>query len=145
MKDLKEEHIKLEVDSDIKNLELVKNFMKDTLSEIECSDEQIMRIFLALEEIFMNVCSYAYNQKQGKVIVDMSFNNDKSIVYITIIDMGEPFNPLERDEIDVESHVKNRQVGGLGIFLAGSIMDSMSYEYKDHENRLTLEKKLIYS
>lgn len=132
----------LKVSSDIKNLGEAKDFVEEKLSTTQCSPKIMMSICLSVEEIFMNVCSYAYTPESGDVILEVSFNDSKDVAYITIIDKGVPYNPLNRDKLDIESHIKKRQVGGLGIFMTQNIMDNMSYEYTNHENRLTLEKKL---
>ena len=38
--------------------------------------------------------------------------------------------------------VKERQIGGLGIYMAKNIMDRLSYEYKDGQNILRISKKV---
>ena len=63
-------------------------------------------------------------------------------VSITFVDKGVSYNPLQDNELDVENHIKKRQVGGLGIFMTKKLMDKMTYEYRNNENRLTLFKCL---
>jgi anti-sigma regulatory factor (Ser/Thr protein kinase) len=139
---MSEDKYTLRVNADIKNLGEAKDFVHEKLGLTECSEKNKMSICLSVEEIFMNVCSYAYAPELGDVILEVTFNKNKDVVYITIIDMGTPYNPLKRDKLDIENHVKKRQVGGLGIFMTQKIMDNMTYEYTNHENRLTLEKSL---
>ncbi len=139
---MSEDKYTLKVDADIKNLGEAKDFVQEKLGLTDCSEKNKMSICLCVEEIFMNVCSYAYAPELGDVILEVSFNKTKDVVYITIVDMGVPYNPLKRDKLDIENHVKKRQVGGLGIFMTQKIMDNMTYEYTNHENRLTLEKSL---
>ena len=139
---MSEDKYTLRVNADIKNLGEAKDFVHEKLGLTECSEKIKMSICLSVEEIFMNVCSYAYAPELGDVILEVTFNKNKDVVYITIIDMGVPYNPLKRDKLDIENHVKKRQVGGLGIFMTQKIMDNMTYEYTNHENRLTLEKSL---
>ncbi len=139
---MSEDKYTLKVTADIKNLGEAKDFVHEKLGLTECSEKNKMSICLSVEEIFMNVCSYAYAPELGDVILEVTFNKNKDVVYITIIDMGVPYNPLKRDKLDIENHVKKRQVGGLGIFMTQKIMDNMTYEYTNHENRLTLEKSL---
>jgi anti-sigma regulatory factor (Ser/Thr protein kinase) len=139
---MSEDKYTLRVNADIKNLGEAKDFIHEKLGLTDCSEKNKMSICLSVEEIFMNVCSYAYAPELGDVILEVTFNKNKDVVYITIIDMGTPYNPLKRDKLDIENHVKKRQVGGLGIFMTQKIMDNMTYEYTNHENRLTLEKSL---
>jgi sigma-B regulation protein RsbU (phosphoserine phosphatase) len=53
-----------------------------------------------------------------------------------------PFDPTQKEEVDTTLPAEQRKIGGLGIHLVRRIMDSVSYEYKDHKNILTLRKKI---
>jgi sigma-B regulation protein RsbU (phosphoserine phosphatase) len=44
--------------------------------------------------------------------------------------------------VDVDTHVSQQKVGGLGIHLMRHYMDSLSYERKDGQNVLTMTKKI---
>ena len=91
----------------------------------------------ALEEIFVNVASYAY-ENQGTIELALSKHLDK--VVITIKDNGVPFNPLEKADPDINLDGVDREIGGLGIFMVKKIMDDVSYEYVNNQNVLTLVK-----
>ena len=53
-------------------------------------------------------------------------------------DEGKPFDPTAAPEADISMDVDERPIGGLGIFLVRQIMDSVSYEYRDGHNVLTM-------
>ncbi|MEQ9575215.1 MAG: ATP-binding protein, partial [Rhodospirillales bacterium] len=53
-----------------------------------------------------------------------------------------PFNPLEMPDPDVEAALEDREIGGLGIFLARQMMDVIRYRRADGFNCLTLVKLL---
>jgi hypothetical protein len=57
---------------------------------------------------------------------------------IRFSDHGNPFNPLDRDEVDTDKPIEEREIGGLGIHFIKNLTDSQSYEYKDGMNILTL-------
>ena len=40
------------------------------------------------------------------------------------------------------THLEDREIGGLGIFLVKKTMDELSYEYVDGQNILTMKKEL---
>ena len=61
---------------------------------------------------------------------------------IILIDSGEPFNPLKRSVPDISLPVHQRQIGGLGIYLARKNTDGMEYRYEDGKNILTFRKLL---
>ena len=61
---------------------------------------------------------------------------------ITFIDRGSPYDPLAKEDPDLDAEVEDRKVGGLGIFMVRSCMDDIKYEYKNGQNRLTIRKSL---
>ena len=99
-----------------------------------------MQVGLAVEEIFVNVASYAYSPEIGKAKLKVEISDGPSSVTIIMSDSGIPYDPLAKEDPDVTLSAQERQVGGLGIFLTKQLMDDMAYEYKDGKNILTLRK-----
>ena len=91
-----------------------------------------MQLNIALEELLINIVHYAYEQGEDGV-------------YLKIIcaDRGRAYNPLERTEPDIELPIEEREAGGLGIFMLKNLVDSVAYERKEGENRLTIVKKVV--
>ena len=105
------------------------------------TDEKIRNnIMIATEEIFVNISRYAYAPNEGDVTVCMSVNWD--IITITFKDSGKPYDPLAKPDPDTSLPASEREIGGLGIYMAKKIMDEMSYEYHDRRNILTIRKFL---
>ena len=121
------------------NLSDVISFIEDILERSPCPIKAKMQIDLAVEEIFVNVASYAYVPNTGDVEVTVRTGHD--FVSITFTDCGIPYDPLSKEDPDITLSAEERTVGGLGIFLTKKLMDDVSYEYTDGKNRLTLIKK----
>nr|MCR4894057.1 ATP-binding protein [Eubacteriales bacterium] len=102
----------------------------------------MMQINVAVEEIFINIASYAYAPDKGRATVRVEVAGDPVTVTITFIDHGIPYDPLSRQDPDVTKPAEDREIGGLGIFLTRKIMDDLSYDYVDGKNILTLKKNL---
>ena len=100
------------------------------------------QIQIAFEEMLVNVCHYAYAKEKTNQDVHVSLDVKDDNLIITIRDHGFAFNPLERKDPDITGDVADRQVGGLGIYMAKKIMDDMTYEYKYNMNILTMTKKI---
>ena len=98
-------------------------------------------INLALEEIVSNVIMYAYPEgKIGLAAVDATIKDDS--VIFTISDSGVPFDPTAAPEVDTTLGAEERGIGGLGIFMARNIMDSITYKREGDSNILTMTKKI---
>ena len=53
-----------------------------------------------------------------------------------------PLDPLQNSESDITLSAEEREIGGLGIFIAKKTMDSITYAYENGENILTMIKKI---
>ncbi len=130
----------LDVIASAENLSEVQSFVEERLEAANCSPKVMMQIGVAVEEIFVNIANYAYAPEKGKATVRVEVSGDPLTVSITFIDHGTPYDPLAKNDPDVTLSAKERQIGGLGIFITKKFMDDVLYEYKDGQNILTLKK-----
>ena len=124
------------------NLEEVQDFVSERLEAANCPLKAQMQINVAVEEIFVNIASYAYQPEAGKATVRVEVCEDPVSVTITFIDHGVPYDPLAKKDPDVTLSAQEREIGGLGIFMTKRLMDGVSYEYLNGKNILTLKKNL---
>ena len=132
----------LKLEAKLENLGKVLAFIDEQLEAADCSMKAQMQIDVAVEEIFVNIASYAYEPETGNAVIKTKISGSPSVIAITFIDEGTPYNPLEKEDPDVTLSADQRQIGGLGIFMVKKSMDEVLYEYKDGKNMLTLIKKL---
>ena len=125
----------------VENLEEVQAFVAEHIGE-DCSPKTQMQLDLAVEEIFVNIASYAYAPGEGEAALRVEVSDEPRTVTLTFRDRGVPYDPLAREDPDVSSLAADRQIGGLGVFLTKQVMDEVRYEYKDGQNVLTLKKVL---
>ena len=95
------------------------------------------KLHLVSEEIYTNIFSYAYPEKDGNV--EVTLEQEKNTLTISFKDQGIPYNPLERPDPDITLPPESRDAGGLGIFIVKNTVDEISYEYKDGSNILTMK------
>ena len=122
------------------NLPQVLGFIDEKIEEAGGDMRIQLQIDIAVEEIFVNIASYAYEGKEGMAEILFELNGD--CAEITFIDSGVPYDPLAKEDPDITLSAEQRQIGGLGIFMVKKSMDDMKYEYKDNKNCLTLFKKI---
>lgn len=131
---------KLTVEAIVENLSVVTEFIIEPLEERNCKAKILMQMELVIEELFVNVASYAYKDKKGICTVIRQFEENPRAINITFIDSGVPYNPLNKPDPDTSLGVEEREIGGLGIFLVKKNVDEISYEYKDEQNVLSFKK-----
>ena len=132
----------LTVDATLDNLDTVVGFVEDSLGVTSCPMKLIMQVVLCIEELFVNVASYAYADENGSCTIrlETQHTDTDGTVVIEIEDSGRPFNPLEKEDPDITLSADERQIGGLGIYMVKKSMDAVSYSYEDKKNMLRLEK-----
>jgi anti-sigma regulatory factor (Ser/Thr protein kinase) len=133
---------KLTVEAKIDNLDQVTDFITRELEDADCSVKVQMQIELAVEEIFVNIASYAYAPGTGSALIKMSVGGEPTEAEITFIDRGVRYDPLAKEDPDITLDADQREIGGLGIFMVKQTMDDVKYEYRDGHNILTLKKNL---
>ena len=134
--------VELEIAAEKKYFPEVISFIDRQLEAAECPAKIQMQIDLAVEEVFVNISDYAYTSEKGTALIRVELSGDPASVTITFEDSGIPYDPLAREDPDITLPIRERTIGGLGIFLVKKIMDEVTYEYRDGKNILSLKKNL---
>ena len=132
----------LTIDAKVELLDQVLAFLDETLEALDCPMKAQMQLDVAVEELFVNIASYAYAPGTGAATLRIEEETDPLAVEITFIDSGTPYNPLMKPDPDVTLSAEERQIGGLGIYMVKKSMDGMTYEYRDGQNILKIRKLL---
>jgi sigma-B regulation protein RsbU (phosphoserine phosphatase) len=120
----------------------VLGFVEQTLESLECPMKIQTAICVAMEEVFVNVAHYAYPESTGDMTLHIGFDAESRVVTFRMTDQGVPFDPLKKPDPDITLSAEEREIGGLGIFIAKKTMDSLTYAYENGENILTMIKKI---
>ena len=132
----------LELEAITDNLEQVQMFVDEELEAVGCSPKAQIQIDIDVEEIFVNIASYAYNPETGPAWIRVEVCEAPLSVSLTFIDKGVPYDPLAKADPDTSLSADERQIGGLGIYMVKESMDEVNYEYRDGQNILTLKKNI---
>ena len=130
----------LEIEALVENLPQVLEFVDEKLEAKECPMPVKIQVDIAVEEIFANIASYAYNPETGPAIIEVEVKDEPLSVELTFIDKGVQYDPLARQDPDVTLSAEERDIGGLGIFMVKQSMDNVEYEYKNGKNILRIKK-----
>jgi anti-sigma regulatory factor (Ser/Thr protein kinase) len=132
--------LRLEIPNVRSEYEPAKERLLDLFRAAGLPDEAIDELELVLEELLVNIISYAYDEAGGGTIA-VSASVDRGTLTLEFRDRGRPFDPLEREEPDVDAPIEERPIGGLGIFLVKELATSVRYERVDGQNVLTVVKE----
>jgi sigma-B regulation protein RsbU (phosphoserine phosphatase) len=125
----------------IEEISRIAGFINDIAADVQLDGSLASKLNLALEEAVTNVIKYAYPEDTVGT-VEVSAVEQPGLLTFTIADSGIPFDPTGNPEPDLQASVQERPIGGLGIHLVRTIMDSVQYDYNDGKNILTLTKNI---
>jgi sigma-B regulation protein RsbU (phosphoserine phosphatase) len=129
----------LTLSNDVHQVPELNNFVKSVADKLNLDSSLSSQLMLAVEEAVVNVMNYAYPiGTQGDISVEAQATEQWLKFIIT--DEGKAFDPTQGGNADTTLSAEERPIGGLGILLVQSLMDSINYERNDGKNVLTLKK-----
>jgi sigma-B regulation protein RsbU (phosphoserine phosphatase) len=103
--------------------------------------DETWRVNLVLDELVSNIIRHGYDDEQEhRILVTVAF--ERNLLTISIEDDARPFNPLDAPAPDLDRPIEERPIGGLGVFLVKSFVDTLEYRRTGDRNILTLKKRL---
>ena len=85
---------------------------------------------LISEELFVNVVRHA----TAHAVFQINIERVDRVLEVSLLDNGAPFNPLELVDPNIDDSLEQREVGGLGVYLAKNLGNEFSYERRDGWN-----------
>lgn len=127
------------LESKTENLNSLLLKIEEILEDKRISIKSKLQLELIIEELFVNICKYAY-EEEGEIKVQYELLEDPLRTYITFIDEGVKFNPLEQELPDLTLDAEQREIGGLGLTIVRRNVSKIDYRYENNQNILTIEK-----
>ena len=133
--------LRLDLQADMAALKQADLAVSEMASRMGWSQHLLFHLRLVLEEVMMNVISYG--SSGGRLVrIQVDLIQDAGALRLEISDDGVAFDPLSLPPPDLDLGLEERQVGGLGVYLVRTMMDSVSYRRDGDWNRLLMSKSL---
>ena len=97
-------------------------------------------VHFVLEELFTNMVKYNPGNSND-ILLDVNRIQQDVTVSLTDFDV-DSFDVTQERNVDVESPLELRRVGGLGLHLIQKMVDSLEYNYSDRESNIIFTKGL---
>ena len=127
---------KITLPADIEHLQTFLDQADQWAREAGLSEKKVQDFALAAEEALVNIFHYGYRGGEGKVT--LAFRLAPETLTLEILDKGQPFDPLSREDPDINLNLEDRPIGGLGIYLIKQLMDEVKYRREGDMNILTI-------
>ena len=125
--------------SNLDDLELLLLDIEWALEDKGISSKSRLQMELIIEELFVNICKYAY-ENEGEIKVQYDILDNPLRIVVIFIDEGIEFNPLTKEEPDLSLGADQREIGGLGLTIVRKNTDKIEYKYENNKNILRIEK-----
>jgi serine/threonine-protein kinase RsbW len=128
--------VRLTVPARTDRLGAVCAFVRRGAEIADLAPEEMDKLDLVLEELFVNIARHAYAPEQGDVEVAYAVEAPGRLL-VEISDTGPAFNPLVSDPPDFSRGLAERPLGGMGIFLVKAIANSIRYRHVGNRNTIS--------
>ena len=131
----------LRIKNQMAELEKVSQFIDEIGEELGLSMELIMNLNLVMEEMVVNVISYAYPEGTDAEI-ELLAKSDANELTLVLSDQGKEFDPTTKKDSDMSVNPAERELGGMGIYIVKNLMNKVTYQRLEGRDLLTMTKSI---
>ena len=136
-----DKRLTLRIANDIAELTRVAESVDEFCATHNLPPDCSFKLNVALEELLTNTISYGYDDRQRhEIALDIAIDKDTLVAELS--DDARPFDPLQAPPPDLDSPIAERRIGGLGVHLVKTMMDEVTYAYRDGRNHVRLRKRI---
>ena len=129
----------------LESLERVRSFAREAAERAGVDPQRSYALQLALDEIATNVVNYGYGPSSSDGLLELRAEVAGGALVLTLSDWGPPFDPRAHElpgEDELSRPLEEREVGGLGIFLAVKGVDRFDYRRLGDRNETIFEVRI---
>ena len=121
-----------------RNFDELKNIV--TMTEVFFREEGLQPglrnvVDLATEELFVNMVTYN-TESEEDILIQMKPHEHGIEVSLTDYDVDR-FDPTAAGPVDINAPLEERTPGGLGLYLVMKMVDSIHYQYRNRQSKIT--------
>jgi len=122
----------------LESLAALRQFAREAAAGAGIDEGRAYELQLAVDEIATNIINYGYRDRQPSAEISIHGEASDSGLLITLEDAAPAFDPrggaLLPDADSLAMPLEEREVGGLGIYLAVNGVDRFEYRYENGHN-----------
>ncbi len=125
------------LENKLEELSVLTQMLQIFLRPYRMPSRTLYALELSLEEILVNIVSYAY-EDNARHEIQFNVKVDDDMIAMKFIDDGRPFNPLAAEKMTAHQPAMDHALGGLGINFVRQMRDMMEYQRQDDKNILRI-------
>ena len=115
----------LTVKASLENLQEIRSYIDQAGASLGINDSALADLRLVVDEAVTNVVIHGYGDVEGNVEIRMEASG--SSVIVRIRDNAKTFNPDQLGAPQLNTPLKDRPFGGMGIFLIRKMTDEAEF------------------
>jgi anti-sigma regulatory factor (Ser/Thr protein kinase) len=120
---------------DFNELKNIVTMTESVFNELGMNQSLRHVVDLATEELFVNMVTYNTESNED-ILIEMVPHSLGLEVRLTDYDV-ERFDPTSAASVDIDAPLDERTSGGLGLYLVMKMVDSIHYEYRNRQSKIT--------
>jgi len=116
-------------------LEIESLFVNWSIDDVDIQD-----MVLAIDEALTNIKEHGYENVVGLVDIEVSLEKSKVDIFIT--DNAKPFSLDDIHDVDKATYLESDQIGGFGVKIIKTLMDSVKQSRSNGQNLLVMSKNV---
>lgn len=119
-------------------LEAIRRLVTQACQDAGLGEDAAYRLALAVDEIATNIITHGYEEQGLSGAIGVSIERTDQRLTVALEDTGAAYDPRTRTlptTEDLDLPLEDREIGGLGIFLALQGVDCFDYQRSDNVNR----------
>ena len=120
---------------DFNELKNIVTRTKSVFDELRINPGLRNVVDLAIEELFANMVTYN-TESDEDILIEMVPHPLGLEVRLTDYDV-ERFDPASAGSVDINAPLDERVPGSLGLYLVMKMVDSIHYEYRNRQSKIT--------
>lgn len=113
---------------EIDSLDEIFDFADDFFSAHDINEDIAFSMRLVVEELFTNLVRHNVG---GRDHILIRLDKDSSQLILQLKDFDVEPVTIPEPKIDIHQSLDERRIGGLGIHLVKSVVDTLTYEHKN--------------
>lgn len=122
----------------LNSLSVIGKYIMDIAAKAGLDKKAAYRLRLAVDEIATNIVIHGYDEANRQGDLELRTELNEADLTIFLEDTGASYTPGQfSDRTDLHLPLEERQIGGLGVYLAMQGVDKFHYEHFEGRNRHT--------
>jgi anti-sigma regulatory factor (Ser/Thr protein kinase) len=131
------------IEADLDNLKQARSFIESSGKALGVKSDTLGDLCLVVDEAVTNIILHGYDGREGNV--DLQMEQDGDAVVITIRDTAKSFDAADVETPHLETSLREREFGGMGVFLIRKLTDEAEFRTLPGGNELRLVKRKAFS